>query len=388
LQQSQFYDVVLFSHQGLEGSDEFALGMRDLRRRLPGARRWYRAVNGDLPSPSGFSEWSDAPFIMVILNPALLISDNLQDELLLNISNDGAVLPSDIRGFTPGVFLDYASRPGFDRFVSKLSVGPRTVPFDNRSPWLYLVSRQALVGLDSELSWAQLPALLGERTVIAGHAYIHSFADYYLNTRAEMLRLLPDSVRTLLDIGGGEGNFGKVFMEQRGGKAALLEQNPEMAAAARLNGLDVLQGDFFNVVLKDRYDCVTFLDVLEHLADPLGALLKARQALKPGGYLLLSVPNVGHWSVVWDLLEGSFEYIPVGILCATHLRFFTRAGLKTLLDDAGFCVVRWEDDPSPLPDSFTKFLQDLVITGISPDIEGLSVASFHVLACVAGQSFR
>jgi SAM-dependent methyltransferase len=174
------------------------------------------------------------------------------------------------------------------------------------------------------------------------------------------------------------------FMRERGGQATLLEQNRIMADAARRKGLTVLEGDFQALALPDRYDCVAFLDVLEHIPDPFAALIKARQALKPGGRVLLSVPNVGHWSVVWDLLEGRFDYLPVGILCTTHLRFFSRLGLQTLLQDAGLEIERWEDEASPLPAPFATFLESRVTPGVSPDLESLSVAGFHVLARRSG----
>jgi SAM-dependent methyltransferase len=378
------YDVLLFPHAALEESDEFALGMRDLRRRLPGARHWYTVAHAeDAPSPAAFSAWSDAPYLLVILNPALLVSDNLEQELLAlaDVAGVDCVLPGDPRGCGPGIFINYASRPGFDRFVARLSHGQRQMPFDGRTPWLYLISRQALT-LESvgEAAWQQLPAQLGPHTIMAGHAFIHSYADYYRSDRAEMLRLIPEGVRTLLEVGGGLGGFCSTFMKERGGRATLLEQNPVMAAAARESGLDVLEGDFHKCALPERYDCVVFLDVLEHLPDPLAALLKARQALQPGGCLLLSVPNVGHWSVVWDLLEGRFEYLPLGILCTTHLRFFTRSSLEALLTDTGFVVERWENSASPLPESFAAFLAQRPTAGITPDHTSLATDSFHILA--------
>ncbi|MFA6499004.1 MAG: class I SAM-dependent methyltransferase [Desulfurivibrionaceae bacterium] len=381
----ELYDVILFVHGGLDGSSEFALGMRELEKRLPDAHRWYVPSGGTAPKPQEFALWSKSSLVMVILNPALLASDNLQDELVNALGADrgsrSCVLPSDPRGFTSGVSLDYASRPGFDRFVPRLAKGPRWIAYDGRAPWLYMVTRQALAELGSgDVSWEQLPVLLAERTAIAGHAFVHSYADYYFNSRAEMLRLLPETVRTLLDVGGGEGNFGKIFMSERGGKATLLEPNPSMAGAARLKGLAVLEGDFQSVVLQERYDCVTFLDVLEHMADPLEALIKARQALRPRGNVLLSVPNVGHWSVVWDLLEGSFEYLPAGILCNTHLRFFTRAGLETVLHDAGFTVERWENITAPLPEAFAAFIESHPVAGITPNLDSLCTECFHVLA--------
>lgn len=386
-------DVIAFADTTLEGTKEFSLGMRELRRRLPAIRRWWwytkpgKTVPENAISVADFPASSDVTWVLVVVNPAILVSDNLVSELLaLAPAGEGAVcvLPADPRGFAPGVMLDYASRPGFDRFVARLGNAPRQGNYDGRSPWIYLVAREALAELAAshgrDLLWPDVPALLGTRTVIANHAFAHSYADYHLNSRAEMLRLLPENVHTLLDVGGGAGNFARAFMAERGGQATLLEFNPGAAETARERGLEVLTGDFCSTVATQRFDCVAMLDVLEHLADPLDALVHARQFLQPGGVLLLSLPNVGHWSVVWDLLEGKFDYQPVGILCNTHLRFFTRHGLQTLLGEAGFRVERWENMPSPPPEPFASFLGKHATLGVTPDLESLATESFHVLA--------
>jgi len=382
---SAVLDIVAFDNEVLSGSEEFALGMRELRKRLPTARRWY-AVRDSTLDAADFLAWSDAPFVLVILNPAIIVSDNLATELSAGIAfgdhNAVCVLPGDSRALSPDTTLDYASRPGFDRFVARLKSGARWVDYDGRSPWVYLVTKDALESLAKshrKISWSDVPSLLGSRTVVARHAFVHSYADYYLNTRAEMLRLLPADTRTLLDVGGGEGNFARAFMAQRGGQATLLEQNPRAAAVARSRGLDVLVGDFGSVVVTEQYDCVAFLDVLEHLVDPLAVLTRAHHVIKPGGCLLLAVPNVGHWSVVWDLLQGEFDYQPVGILCNTHLRFFTRRGLDRLIKDARFTVERWEDLASPLPAEFATLL-DACPQGFTVDRGSLTTESFYVLA--------
>lgn len=381
--QKKVIDAIVFTDVALEETEEFALGVREMRKRLPKVRRWYHVSENTIPA-ADFSNWSDAPWVLVILNPAILLSDNLLAELMTVTEGDHVcALPADPRGFTPGVALDYASRPGFDRFVARLAGGPRQGDYDNREPWVYLVERTALAELGAaheQLSWNSVPALLGLRTVMAYHAFVHSYADYHLNTRSEMLRLLPADIRTLLDVGGGAGNFAHSFMAERGGQATLLEFNPQVADVARKRGIEVLVGDFGSVMATKPFDCVAMLDVLEHILDPLAALVHAHRFLKPGGALLLSVPNVGHWSVVWDLLEGKFDYQPVGILCNTHLRFFTREGLQTLIADAGFRVERWENAPSPPPASFANFLDGRVTPGVKPNLESLSTESFHVLA--------
>ncbi len=381
--EAQAIDVVLFANQALGSTEELTLGMREIRKRLPQVRRWY-AMHANATPAADFPAWSDAPWLLVILNPALLVSDNLLAELLA-LTDAGAMcaLPADPRGFAPGMQLDYASRPGFDRFVARLAHGPRRADHDNREPWVYLVAREALLELGAGhagLSWSAVPALLGARSAMAYHAFVHSFAHYHSSTRSEMLRLLPMDTRQLLDVGGGNGNFARTFMAERGGQATLLESNPGAAALARDQGVDVLVGDFLSMTVAARFDAVALLDVLEHLAEPLAALVKARQLLRPGGVLLLSVPNMGHWSVVWDLLEGKFDYQPVGILCNTHLRFFTRHGLESLIADAGFRVERWDNVLSPPPQTFANFLDARMTPGVEPDLESLRAESFHVLA--------
>ena len=376
-------DVVEFAGTTLDGTEELALGVRELRRRLPPVRQWHQAM-GEAPTAADFALRNDADWLVVLLNPAILISDNMLSELVAATATGAAcALPADPRGFRAGIRLDYASRPGFDRFVARLESGPRAKPYDQREPWIYLVSGEALAELGANhkgLSWRQIPALLEARTAIAQRAFVHSYADYHLNTRSEMLRLLPPDIDSLLDVGGGSGNFARAFIAERGGKATLLESNPRAITQARAQGLAVMEGSFQSLPVTDIYAAVALLDVLEHLADPLAALQEAHRVLRPDGVLLLSVPNVGHWSVVWDLLEGRFDYQPVGILCNTHLRFFTRHGLETLLADAGFRVERWENVSSRPPEAFVAFLERPAAPGVMPDLEGLATESFHVLA--------
>ncbi len=63
--------------------------------------------------------------------------------------------------------------------------------------------------------------------------------------------------------------------------------------------------------------------------------------MKPGGVLLVSLPNVANVTVRLALLLGRFDYAPRGILDATHLRFFTRRTGRALLESAGYRVA-WE----------------------------------------------
>ncbi len=375
-------DILLFDAGDVDASAEYRLGLRELRRRLPADCRWHVA-GGGLPRPAEFPGYTDAEHLLVILNPCLVVSDLLLSDLEELLAGDGidCALPADPRTATGEWQIDYASRPGFDRYAARRR-SLAAAAHDGRVPWLYLVKRRALAALaagDPALGWDLVPARLGSKAMVAERAFVHSFADYRQSDRSEMLELVPASTNSLLDVGGGEGGFALGFARRRDRPAALAEPDHAAATRARERGLEVHCTAFEALDESLSFDCISFLDVLEHLADPLAALLKARRMLNPGGTIVMSAPNVGHWSVVWDLLEGHFDYQPVGILCTTHLRFFSRHGLERLIDEAGLAIIRWENSPSPIPGEFARLLQRMDDCNLRPDRDSLGSESFHVL---------
>jgi SAM-dependent methyltransferase len=89
-------------------------------------------------------------------------------------------------------------------------------------------------------------------------------------------------------------------------------------------------------------------DVLEHLRKPDRLLDQIRSVLAPGGTLIVSVPNIGHWYSRGRIALGLFDYDQRGILDLTHLRFFTRRSLLKMLRQAGFRVLQEEATGLPL----------------------------------------
>jgi hypothetical protein len=67
--------------------------------------------------------------------------------------------------------------------------------------------------------------------------------------------------------------------------------------------------------------------------------VRVKPWLTPGGVVVASVPNVGHWSIVADLLAGRFDYIPYSLLSGTHVRHFTRATIRDLFEASGFAIL-------------------------------------------------
>jgi SAM-dependent methyltransferase len=166
---------------------------------------------------------------------------------------------------------------------------------------------------------------------------------YYSQARPEMLRFIPPSTERLLDIGCSEGRFGEAV------KAALpncetwgVEANEKAAADAATRNDRVLNGLIGEVAgLPDAYfDVVTMNDVLEHIPYSEPVLAIVRRLLRPGGRLVLSLPNVRYYLNVRDLVfRQDWEYQEFGILDRTHFRFFTQKSAVRLLTQNGYRVI-------------------------------------------------
>ena len=84
--------------------------------------------------------------------------------------------------------------------------------------------------------------------------------------------------------------------------------------------------------LDGPFDAIVYGDVLEHLSDPLAALVALNRTLAAGGLVIVSVPNVAHLWVRLSAPRGALRLRDRGILDRTHLRFFTRRTFLALLE--------------------------------------------------------
>ena len=166
---------------------------------------------------------------------------------------------------------------------------------------------------------------------------------YFGQSRPEILELIKNSDKNILDIGCGSGVLGaqikKTFEDV---KITGIEFSKDAAAQAK-NNLDVvIQGDIVNMELhfeEKTFDLIIFADVLEHLSAPESALNNVLPYLKNNGRVIVSLPNVRHFSVLLPLIfKDSWEYQDRGIMDKTHLRFFTRSSAVKLIEESGLEV--------------------------------------------------
>jgi SAM-dependent methyltransferase len=149
----------------------------------------------------------------------------------------------------------------------------------------------------------------------------------------------------LLDIGAGDGFYARALIDA-GFSVEAMEPGAEAREVfRRINGFTPLDGfldEAFVASHAERYDAVLLSQVLEHLADPELMASRLGRLLRPGGIAVVGVPHFRSWL---SRLRGRKDMF---ISPPRHLNYFTKAGLRVLMDRQGFIcehaeTVTWLD---------------------------------------------
>ncbi|MFH0919492.1 MAG: class I SAM-dependent methyltransferase [Fibrobacterota bacterium] len=199
-------------------------------------------------------------------------------------------------------------------------------------------------------------------------AYLEEFYAHYTTDRSEwdepyrytfglylarFEKLITGKGR-FLDIGCGNGNF-IVEAAKRGWEPSGYEIDSALAKkVSERTGLPVFSGDFPALTLPvGSFDVVSMHHVIEHLKNPPPYLKKAHALLKPGGILLLALPNIRSRSaVVKRLLEHvGLKRKRCGACYDTghHLFYFSPAVLRGFLGANGFFVLHMQSGHAARP---------------------------------------
>jgi len=99
---------------------------------------------------------------------------------------------------------------------------------------------------------------------------------------------------------------------------------------------DIEDDSWFSEFDDESFDYIIYADILEHLRNPQQVLTKMKCFLKNDGSVLLSVPNVANGNIIMNLLCDRFHYTSLGLLDNTHIYFFAREDLHTIIQKAGY----------------------------------------------------
>jgi ubiquinone/menaquinone biosynthesis C-methylase UbiE len=152
----------------------------------------------------------------------------------------------------------------------------------------------------------------------------------------------PSSIR-FLDIGASSGYMVQAALE-KGMSAEGIEPSASGVWAAKERGITLVQATAECLPFDDStFDIVHSHHVFEHVADPLRAAKEAYRVLKPGGLVLIEVPNQFDNIRFWrDQLFNRVHQRKRDIRSIHHLSFFSRKAMRDLLSKAGFLSIEIE----------------------------------------------
>lgn len=179
---------------------------------------------------------------------------------------------------------------------------------------------------------------------LKAHKYEYTF-DTDSNTAAAAVVRFVGHAKRVLDLGAGPGSITGVLATQSGCRITALEL--DLAAIEKLEPIcervyhcDLNDPSWTSTLeLEDDFEVLVAADVLEHLLDPWGTLRAMKELLEPDGYVVVSLPHVGHNAVLACILCEDFDYQDYGLLDKTHLRFFGLKNIQDLFESAGFSIV-------------------------------------------------
>lgn len=163
----------------------------------------------------------------------------------------------------------------------------------------------------------------------------------------------------VLDIGCGGALFGRLLQE-RGYRCFGLDFSQQAARVGwQVNGVPVVVGDFLRAPFAPgSFAGVTMFHVLEHLAEPAECLAAVRSLLRPGGKLIVQVPNAACWQ--FALFGEAWN----GVDVPRHLVNYKAADVDRFLERAGYEVVRHKyfslrDNPAGLATTIAPSLDPM-----------------------------
>lgn len=156
----------------------------------------------------------------------------------------------------------------------------------------------------------------------------------------------------VIDLGCGAGHFLKMLQEQ-GVEAYGIDFDPAAVAEARAQGLTVFEGDavtHMRQLRADSIDAIFSTHLVEHLDVALVYTIinETSRVLKPGGFLLLTTPNV----------KALISNVEMFWLHFDHKRFYHPRLLEFFMQDCGLERINYGENKGEAENSIRPNLSD------------------------------
>lgn len=135
--------------------------------------------------------------------------------------------------------------------------------------------------------------------------------------------------------------------------------------------LDTVQSDYIDeyftmdiekegMFFDEDFDIILCADILEHLTKPHEIIQILKGFLKDDGYFIASIPNIMHYSVLYNMLmKGNFTYTDTGLLDYDHKHFFTFNEIERMFEKTGFSTEIYNLDFPPTDFEGKHFINEL-----------------------------
>lgn len=176
------------------------------------------------------------------------------------------------------------------------------------------------------------------------HIYEYS-VDLNSQTAPTFVAMLVGHSKRVLEIGCGPGSITKILAQQGHCQVTGIELDPLAIKKAAPYCENIFQADLnaseWPNVIQDTppFDVVVAADVLEHLYDPWITLKQMASFISQNGYLVISLPHIGHAAIAACLFNSDFEYRDWGLLDRTHIRFFGLRNIENLFAEANLKII-------------------------------------------------
>ena len=171
----------------------------------------------------------------------------------------------------------------------------------------------------------------------------HIVRNYTLGSKRKLIQKITGKEKgSLLDVGAGTGAFSNA-MQQAGWQVTALEPDDTARKnAAAKYGLQLQSSDNLFSLEANQFDAITMWHVLEHVHDLHGYLEKYHSVLKPGGRLVIAVPNYtsydakayGEFWAAYDVPRHLYHFSPKSMKILGRSKGFTLVDTKPMWFDS------------------------------------------------------
>jgi 2-polyprenyl-3-methyl-5-hydroxy-6-metoxy-1,4-benzoquinol methylase len=215
--------------------------------------------------------------------------------------------------------------------------------------------------------------MIFEDTLIYDKLNIGNFKDI----PAEPLKILEwaGHNKTILEVGCHTGFLSKWLQLQNCDVTGIdiNDKATKIAAQFQVKTIccDIEKHEIWEQLQNKKFDVIILNHVLEHLVNPWKTLQQLTSYLRPGGTIIIGLPNICNAKNRFTIFFGRFDYEEIGVMDKTHLRFFNQKTARKLIETSGLEITEycssWQVNPLRefLDHTYFWFLKKL-FSGHSP----------------------